>query len=169
MRLVKSRPGDSDWRAMSLRVALYSKPQYRYACVPVCVCVFVCRQSHTHTACATQHACRFSYVYSTSSWCVCSDVCVCVCVYRFRISKTKYYPQPGVDGALVTFKLLPRAQRPPLFNETDFLRTLDRAFGQRRKMIKNSLQPAYTAEEVGTGAILCAVLFACVCVREREI
>lgn len=30
---------------------------------------------------------------------------------RFRISKTKYHPEPGVDGALVTFELLPPTAR----------------------------------------------------------
>ncbi len=33
------------------------------------------------------------------------------CARRFRISRFKYDPVPGVDGALVTFKLLPPAQR----------------------------------------------------------
>ena len=31
--------------------------------------------------------------------------------YRFRISRFKYDPVPGVDGALVTFKLLPPSKR----------------------------------------------------------
>jgi len=33
------------------------------------------------------------------------------CMRRFRISRFKYDPVPGVDGALVTFKLLPPAHR----------------------------------------------------------
>lgn len=36
---------------------------------------------------------------------------VSLVAHRFRISRFKYDPVPGVDGALVTFKLLPPPQR----------------------------------------------------------
>jgi 16S rRNA A1518/A1519 N6-dimethyltransferase RsmA/KsgA/DIM1 with predicted DNA glycosylase/AP lyase activity len=32
--------------------------------------------------------------------------------YRLKIPRTKYFPVPGVDGALVTFALIPPASRP---------------------------------------------------------
>lgn len=32
--------------------------------------------------------------------------------YRLKIPRTKYFPVPGVDGALVTFALIPPVSRP---------------------------------------------------------
>lgn len=41
-----------------------------------------------------------------------------------RIPKEKYFPVPGVDGALVTFKLLPPAQRLHVPDERGFVSTV---------------------------------------------
>lgn len=41
-----------------------------------------------------------------------------------RIPKEKYFPVPGVDGALVTFKLLPPAQRLQVPDERGFISTV---------------------------------------------
>lgn len=38
-----------------------------------------------------------------------------------RIPKEKYYPVPGVDGALVTFKLLPHSRRLQVQGEKGFI------------------------------------------------
>lgn len=43
------------------------------------------------------------------------------CVRTCRIPKEKYFPVPGVDGALVTFKLLPPAQRLQVPDERGFI------------------------------------------------
>jgi 16S rRNA A1518/A1519 N6-dimethyltransferase RsmA/KsgA/DIM1 with predicted DNA glycosylase/AP lyase activity len=48
--------------------------------------------------------------------------CCCCC----SIPKEKYFPVPGVDGALVTFKLLPPSKRVQVQGEKGFI-TLVRA------------------------------------------
>ncbi|KAF5832477.1 S-adenosyl-L-methionine-dependent methyltransferase [Dunaliella salina] len=102
VRLVDSKPGSNDFRAMNVFVSLYSNP-----------------------------------------------------LYRFRISRFKYDPVPGVDGALVTFRLRPSSQRLQLpggqGGERKFMQLVYRGFDQRRKMLRNSLQPAYTPAEVEAG------------------
>eukprot|EP00775_Hariotina_reticulata_P010380 gene10380-10538_t len=69
-------------------------------------------------------------------------------VYRFRIPKEKYFPVPGVDGALVTFKLLPPSKRVSVPGERGFVVLVNKAFSERRKMLRNTLQPLYTAKQV---------------------
>lgn len=72
--------------------------------------------------------------------------------HRFRISRFKYDPVPGVDGALVTFKLIPLSKRLLLpggeGGERKFMQLVYRGFDQRRKMLRNSLQPAFTPPQV---------------------
>ena len=68
--------------------------------------------------------------------------------YQFIIPKEKYYPAPGVDGALVTFSLLPTEKRPRVTSERSFMSFVAKAFSERRKMIRNSVQPIYSQEEV---------------------
>ncbi len=104
--------------------------------------------------------------------------------YRLKIPRTKYFPVPGVDGALVTFALVPPASRPkvraagggvraaatcscgrgwqaqtrappappcpPQVNgsERGFLSLVNKAFSEKRKMIRNSLQPLYSPDQV---------------------
>lgn len=68
--------------------------------------------------------------------------------YCFRIPREKYFPVPGVDGALVTFRLRPPADRPAVPSEPDFLKLVNRAFSTRRKMLRNCLKPLYSPEEV---------------------
>lgn len=122
------------------------------------------------------------------------------CAHRFIISRFKYDPVPGVDGALVTFELIPPSQRKAvrgvacqgpgslqfcgpvhipfssaasrlrlclcfplahhqspsavpssslqLPSDHKFLVLLNKAFGGRRKMLRNSLQPLYSQEQV---------------------
>lgn len=48
----------------------------------------------------------------------------CVVCALCRIPKEKYFPVPGVDGALVTFKLLPPAQRMQVPDERGFVSTV---------------------------------------------
>jgi 16S rRNA A1518/A1519 N6-dimethyltransferase RsmA/KsgA/DIM1 with predicted DNA glycosylase/AP lyase activity len=94
-RLVSSKPGDADFRAMNIRVQLYADAKY-----------------------------------------------------QFRISRFKYYPVPGVDGALVTFKLRPSAKWPALPSHKAFHNFVAQAFSGRRKMLRNSLQPLYSPQQV---------------------
>ncbi|KAL6756203.1 S-adenosyl-L-methionine-dependent methyltransferase [Haematococcus lacustris] len=102
VRLVSAKPGDSDYRAMNMRVQLYSKPKY-----------------------------------------------------RFKISRFKYSPAPGVDGALVTFQLLTPAQRPQVASDRGFLALVARGFAGRRKMLRNNLQPAYSSQQVESALVRC--------------
>ncbi len=54
---------------------------------------------------------------------------------QFIIRRGAFYPQPNVDSAVVTLE--PR--RPPLASETPLFRSLvQRAFGQRRKQLRNA-------------------------------
>jgi hypothetical protein len=43
-------------------------------------------------------------------------------VYHFLIPKEKYFPVPGVDGALVTFLLRPEGKRPNVPSERRFIK-----------------------------------------------
>jgi 16S rRNA (adenine1518-N6/adenine1519-N6)-dimethyltransferase len=54
-----------------------------------------------------------------------------------RVKKGSFFPPPKVDGAFVGFELQP----PPLPPEEmeEFRRTVNLAFGQRRKTLRNSL------------------------------
>lgn len=62
--------------------------------------------------------------------------------YAFRVSRSCFYPAPNVDSAVVTLTL----KEPPAIDEESFFRLVRTAFGQRRKMLKNTLAPLYGAE-----------------------
>ncbi|EFJ52243.1 hypothetical protein VOLCADRAFT_103245 [Volvox carteri f. nagariensis] len=77
--------------------------------------------------------------------------------YRFRISRLKYDPVPGVDGALVTFSLIPPSARPAVPSERAFHSLVVKAFSERRKKMRNSLQPLYGAEQVEAALSECGL------------
>eukprot|EP00887_Chlorella_sp_A99_P004463 scaffold30.g4463.t1 len=66
----------------------------------------------------------------------------------FRIDRRRYHPAPGVHGAVIEFALLPPEARVPVPEERAFLRLVKKAFGQRRKVLRNALQPLYGREQV---------------------
>lgn len=68
--------------------------------------------------------------------------------YRLRIPRQKYFPVPGVDGALVTFKLIPPPKRRQVSTERGFHQLVNKAFSERRKMMRNSMQPLFSAQQV---------------------
>ena len=68
---------------------------------------------------------------------------------RLRIPRHKYFPVPGVDGALVTFRLAPPSKRPEVPSERSFHAVVAKAFSERRKMMRNSMQPLYSSQQVG--------------------
>eukprot|EP00798_Chlamydomonas_sp_ICE-L_P000281 gene281-1617_t len=69
--------------------------------------------------------------------------------YRLKIPKEKYYPAPGVDGALTTFDLIPPEQRVKTPDvQGIFMSTVYKSFLARRKMIKNNLQSEYTLSQI---------------------
>lgn len=75
--------------------------------------------------------------------------------YVFRIDKKKYHPVPKVDGALVEFKLLPPEDRIHVPNEKKFIQLMKKAFSQKRKMMKNSMQPLVSGEDVASALDEC--------------
>jgi 16S rRNA (adenine1518-N6/adenine1519-N6)-dimethyltransferase len=73
--------------------------------------------------------------------------------YRLRIPRTKYFPVPGVDGALVTFRLAAPEKRPAVPSERGFHALVAKAFSERRKMMRNSMQPLFSSQQVGGGRL----------------
>ncbi|GIL52847.1 hypothetical protein Vafri_8614 [Volvox africanus] len=77
--------------------------------------------------------------------------------YRFRISRLKYDPVPGVDGALVTFSLLPPGARHAVPSERAFHALVVKAFSERRKKMRNSLQPLHSSNQVEAALAGCGL------------
>ncbi|GAX84853.1 hypothetical protein CEUSTIGMA_g12274.t1 [Chlamydomonas eustigma] len=77
--------------------------------------------------------------------------------YRFLIPKERYFPAPGVDGALVTFRLLPPLARPSVPSERGFIALVGKAFLERRKMMRNSVQPLYTSQQMESALVHCGL------------
>ena len=67
--------------------------------------------------------------------------------YLFKIDRKKYVPSPKVHGAVVDFALRPAAERATVPDERQFLSLVKRAFLQRRKVLRNALQPLVSSEE----------------------
>lgn len=72
----------------------------------------------------------------------------CTPKYLFKIDKRKYYPAPKVHGAVVRFTLRPQPQRPAVPEEKAFLSLVKRSFLQRRKLLRNALQPMASGAQV---------------------
>lgn len=72
----------------------------------------------------------------------------CDAQYKFQIDRRKYHPAPKVNGAVVDFALRPPQSRPAVPAEKQFLQLLRKAFSQRRKVMRNSLQPLYDPVQV---------------------
>jgi ribosomal RNA small subunit methyltransferase A len=69
--------------------------------------------------------------------------------YLFKIDRRKYIPMPKCHGAVVDFDLIPPDQRPPLpCAQDEFFRFVKRGFLQRRKALRNSLQPSFESTQV---------------------
>ena len=68
--------------------------------------------------------------------------------YRMKIDRRHYFPSPKVHGALATFELTPENERSLVGHERLFLATVRQAFGSKRKMLGNSLQPTWQRNEV---------------------
>lgn len=70
------------------------------------------------------------------------------CRYLFRVDRRKYFPRPTVDGAVVEFRLRDTPKRPKVPNEEQFILLVKKAFLQRRKTLRNSLQPLASSSEI---------------------
>ena len=64
---------------------------------------------------------------------------------------------PGVDGALVTFRLMPPAARCSVPSERAFHALVAKAFSERRKMMRNSMQPLHGSGEVEAALAACGL------------
>jgi len=74
----------------------------------------------------------------------------CTPKYLFKIDRRKYVPSPKVHGAVIRLDLRPPQQRPEVPSETEFLKLVKKSFLQRRKVLRNALQPLVSAEQVAT-------------------
>lgn len=66
------------------------------------------------------------------------------CDYLFKVSKRDFNPPPKVDGGVMIARRNSRTALP--CDETNFKRVVKTAFGQRRKMLRNALQPLFGKE-----------------------
>jgi 16S rRNA (adenine1518-N6/adenine1519-N6)-dimethyltransferase len=67
--------------------------------------------------------------------------------YLFKIDRMKYIPAPKVHGAVVEFKLKSQEERISVPDERAFLSLVKKAFLQRRKALRNALQPLVSSAE----------------------
>jgi 16S rRNA (adenine1518-N6/adenine1519-N6)-dimethyltransferase len=74
--------------------------------------------------------------------------------YAFHVSRNCFFPKPNVDSAVVILDLKPP---PANVDQVAFFKMTRTAFGQRRKMLRTSLKPLYSTEQVleGLKAIGC--------------
>ncbi|MEW5307660.1 MAG: hypothetical protein WDW36_010038 [Sanguina aurantia] len=77
--------------------------------------------------------------------------------YQFQIDRSKYDPAPSVHGALVTFALLPPPKRQQVISERGFLGFVEKAFSERRKMMRNSLTPLHASDQVAAALSSCGL------------
>lgn len=65
--------------------------------------------------------------------------------YAFSVSHHCFYPKPKVDSAIVTFDL----KEPPYLEDTEaFFHFIRTAFGQRRKMLRNTLGKLFAPQKI---------------------
>ena len=65
--------------------------------------------------------------------------------YAFQVSQNCFYPAPSVNSAVVILEL---KSPPAVSSEDDFFKMTRTAFSQRRKMLRVSLRPLYSADIV---------------------
>uniref|UniRef100_A0A0E0G0D2 rRNA adenine N(6)-methyltransferase n=1 Tax=Oryza nivara TaxID=4536 RepID=A0A0E0G0D2_ORYNI len=58
--------------------------------------------------------------------------------YKFKVERTNFFPQPKVDGAVISFKLKNSGDYPPV----------NSAFNGKRKMLRKSLQHLCSSSEI---------------------
>ncbi|XP_057531772.1 ribosomal RNA small subunit methyltransferase, chloroplastic [Amaranthus tricolor] len=68
--------------------------------------------------------------------------------YKFQVPRANFFPQPNVDGAVVSFKLKQPSDYPSVSSIKSFFSLVNSAFNGKRKMIRNTLQHIATSSEV---------------------
>jgi ribosomal RNA small subunit methyltransferase A len=77
--------------------------------------------------------------------------------YVFRVDRRKYHPAPKVDGAMVEFIFKKPEDRVKVPDEKGFIRLMKQAFSQKRKMMKNSIQPMVSGKDMGDALVACGM------------
>ncbi|CAN6481166.1 unnamed protein product [Victoria cruziana] len=68
--------------------------------------------------------------------------------YQFKVSRTNFFPQPNVDGAVAKFKLKQPSDYPEVTSIKTFFSMVNSAFNGKRKMLRRSLQHLSTSAEI---------------------
>ncbi|KAL5208446.1 hypothetical protein ABZP36_032881 [Zizania latifolia] len=68
--------------------------------------------------------------------------------YKFKVERTNFFPQPKVDGAVVSFKLKNAGDYPPVGSPKSFFSMVNSAFNGKRKMLRKSLQHLCSSAEI---------------------
>ncbi|KAK9910605.1 hypothetical protein M0R45_034561 [Rubus argutus] len=68
--------------------------------------------------------------------------------FKFKVPRTKFFPQPNVDAAVVKFKLKQPSCYPPVSSTKSFFSMVNSAFNGKRKMLRRSLQHRCTPLEI---------------------
>ncbi|XP_021717573.1 ribosomal RNA small subunit methyltransferase, chloroplastic-like [Chenopodium quinoa] len=68
--------------------------------------------------------------------------------YKFQVPRANFFPQPKVDGAVVSFKLKQPSDYPAVPSVKSFFSLINSAFNGKRKMLRNTLQHICTPSEI---------------------
>ncbi|KAK9831552.1 hypothetical protein WJX74_000010 [Apatococcus lobatus] len=68
--------------------------------------------------------------------------------YLFKIDKARFSPEPTVDGALVHFELRQPSEYLLTEGRTSFMKLVQHAYLQRRKMLRKSLESLYSRAQL---------------------
>ncbi|MCO5591629.1 hypothetical protein L7F22_045619 [Adiantum nelumboides] len=67
--------------------------------------------------------------------------------YKMKVSRNNFFPSPNVDGAIVSFDIKEALDYPQVSSTKSFFTLVNMAFGGKRKMLRNSLQHAYSSDQ----------------------
>ncbi|KAF0935028.1 hypothetical protein E2562_029546 [Oryza meyeriana var. granulata] len=68
--------------------------------------------------------------------------------YKLKVERTNFFPQPKVDGAVISFKLKNAGDYPPVGSHKSFFSMVNSAFNGKRKMLRKSLQHLCSSSEI---------------------
>lgn len=68
--------------------------------------------------------------------------------YKFKVERTNFFPQPKVDGAVISFKLKNAGDYPRVGSHKSFFSMVNSAFNGKRKMLRKSLQHLCSSAEI---------------------
>ncbi|CAM6104624.1 unnamed protein product [Calypogeia fissa] len=68
--------------------------------------------------------------------------------YKFKVPRKAFFPQPRVDGGVISFDLKTPSEYPPVGSPKIFMTMINAAFNGKRKMLRNSLQHMFKAADI---------------------